>query len=192
MILLIDNYDSFTFNIVQYLQKLQYNVKIVRNDTITLDDIRALAPQAILLSPGPGTPNDAGISLDVVKIFATTIPIFGVCLGQQIIAQAFGASIVKAAAPMHGKTSVITHDGRGIFTNIKSPTIVGRYHSLTVTDLPNCLHASATTAQGDIQAIRHRTLPIEAVQFHPESILTVDGLRMIDNFFTLHLKGETV
>lgn len=189
MILLIDNYDSFTFNIVQYIQQLQYDVRVVRNDEVTIEQIRALAPDAIVLSPGPGTPDDAGISLEVVEALAMTVPIFGVCLGQQIIAQAFGATVEKALRPMHGKTSLITHDGQGIFTNIQNPTAIGRYHSLIVKHLPDCLTATATTAEGEIQAIRHHELRIEAVQFHPESILTVDGLQMIDNFFKTYVKG---
>lgn len=190
MILLIDNYDSFTFNIVQYIQQLRYDVRVVRNDAITIDEIDALAPAAIVLSPGPGTPDDAGISLAVVDAFAQQIPIFGVCLGQQIIAQAFGATVTKAQAPKHGKVSSITHDGQGIFRNIQNPTPVGRYHSLIVTELPNCLVATATSEEGEIQAIRHVDSPIEAVQFHPESILTTDGLQMMHNFFTTYIKGE--
>ncbi len=189
MILLIDNYDSFTFNIVQYIRQLNYEVMVVRNDELTVAQIRALAPEVIVLSPGPGVPDDAGICLAVVQELYMEIPILGVCLGQQIIGQAFGATVKKAVQPMHGKQSMIEHDGQGIFTGLPNPTAIGRYHSLVVDDLPVSLLATAYSEDGEIQAIRHLHAPMEAVQFHPESILTTAGLQMLGNFFKQHVKG---
>lgn len=189
MILLIDNYDSFTFNIVQYLRQLQFDVHVARNDELTIEDIRHLQPEAIVLSPGPGTPDDAGISLEVVQALHTEIPILGICLGQQIIAQAFGATVKKASRPMHGKVSHITHNETGMFAAIPSPTPVARYHSLIVTDLPPSLVATAYSEEGEIQAIQHTTSKMAAVQFHPESILTTHGLQMLENFFNTYCSG---
>lgn len=183
MILLIDNYDSFSYNLVQYFSSFT-DVQVVRNDAITIEEIRALGPRAIVLSPGPSNPNDAGICLAVVRELAGAFPIFGVCLGQQILAQAFGASIIKALAPVHGKQFVMTHDEQGVFANIQSPTPIGRYHSLMIDEatLPAELFVTARTADGVVMGIRHATLPLEAVQFHPESILTPAGKQMIENF----------
>lgn len=190
MILLIDNYDSFTFNIVQYIRQLQYEVTVIRNDALTIEEIRAMQPAAIVLSPGPGTPNDAGICLEVVKQLHREFPILGICLGQQIIAQAFGAIVKKAQMPMHGKVSLLTHDAQGIFANLANPTPVARYHSLIVDDLPTQLIATAHAENGEIQAIRHISKPIEAVQFHPESILTTEGMHMLSNFFQHTIKRD--
>lgn len=183
MILLIDNYDSFSYNLVQYFSSFT-DIQVVRNDAITIEEIRTLKPRSIVLSPGPSNPDDAGICLDVVRVLAGEFPIFGVCLGQQIIAQAFGASIVKAPTPVHGKQFLMTHDAQGVFTNIPSPAQIGRYHSLMIDEetLPNELVITAKSTDGVIMGIRHRTLQLEAVQFHPESILTPEGKQMIENF----------
>ncbi|RUL45648.1 anthranilate synthase component II [Lysinibacillus antri] len=185
MILVIDNYDSFTFNLVQYIQQVGGEVIVRRNDQVTLEDIAAMKPDFILLSPGPGNPDDAGVCLDVVKKFYRDIPILGVCLGQQIIAQAFGGVVKKAKQPMHGKVSRIQHDQRYLFSHLPSPLKVTRYHSLVVDEmtLPDCLEISAKSEDGEIMAIRHKEFRVEAVQFHPESILTESGLLMIENFF---------
>ncbi|MFC7686872.1 anthranilate synthase component II [Ureibacillus sp. GCM10028918] len=186
MILVIDNYDSFTFNLVQYIQSVGEEVVVVRNDEISLKAIEDMQPDSILLSPGPGNPDSAGICLSVVKEFHEQIPILGVCLGHQIIAQAFGGKVHKAITPMHGKVEFIIHDGKQIFKDIPSPAPVTRYHSLIVdaSTLPGCLEVSAKTESGEIMAIRHKHYPIEGVQFHPEAILTENGLQMIQNFFT--------
>lgn len=185
MILIIDNYDSFTFNLVQYIRELGKKVIVKRNDQISIEDIKEMQPTHILLSPGPGNPNGAGICLDVVKTFQQQIPILGVCLGHQIIAQAFGGRVTKALRPMHGKTTMIDHDGKGIFQNTPNPLRVARYHSLIVDDpsLPNCFQISAITKDGEIMAIRHKEFQIEGVQFHPEAILTENGLEILANFF---------
>jgi para-aminobenzoate synthetase component II len=190
MILLIDNYDSFTFNLVQYLRKLGEQVIVKRNNQISLVEIEEVQPSHILLSPGPGNPDAAGICLDIVKTFHLHIPIFGVCLGQQIIAQAFGGNVKKALQPMHGKTAMIDHDQKGIFKDLPSPLQVARYHSLIVDEesLPSCLEVSARTKDGEIMAIRHRELQVEGVQFHPEAILTDKGLEMLANFFLIKQK----
>lgn len=191
MILVIDNYDSFTFNLVQYIQQVGEEVVVVRNDQLSLTDISTMNPTSILISPGPGNPNTAGICIDVVKRFYKDIPILGVCLGQQIIAQAFGGIVKKAQQPMHGKTSLIVHDGCSIFHNITSPVQVARYHSLIVDEkaLPDCLEISAKTVDGEIMAIRHKQYRVEGVQFHPEAILTEHGLQMIENFFIKLARG---
>lgn len=183
MFLLIDNYDSFSYNLVQYFSSFTA-INVVRNNEITIEEIRELKPDAIILSPGPSNPDDAGICLNVVRELADVFPIFGVCLGQQIIAQAFGAQIVKAPAPVHGKQFSMIHDEQGVFTAIPSPTQIGRYHSLMIDEstLPEELVVTAKSADGVIMGIRHSTLPLEAVQFHPESILTPEGKRMIENF----------
>ncbi len=187
MILVIDNYDSFTYNLVQYLGELGEDVVVRRNDAIGLDEIAALRPDHIVLSPGPCTPNEAGVCLDVVDRFKDEIPILGVCLGHQTIGQAFGGEVVRADNLMHGKTSQIHHDGRTIFRGIPSPFTATRYHSLIVRreTLPSCLEISAETPEGEIMAFRHRDYPVEGVQFHPESIMTEHGLDLLRNFLTL-------
>jgi para-aminobenzoate synthetase component II len=188
LILVIDNFDSFTFNLVQYIQEIGEEVIVLRNDQVSLKEITDMNPDYILISPGPGNPDTAGICLDVVKNFYQEIPILGVCLGHQIIAQAFGGIVKKAAKPMHGKTSLIDHDQNEIFQEIPSPLPVTRYHSLVVDEstFPNCLEISARTADGEIMAIRHKKFKVEGVQFHPESILTESGMRMVRNFFKNH------
>ncbi len=192
MILLIDNYDSFTFNLVQYVRSLDKEVIVKRNDQISIEEIHKMQPSHILLSPGPGNPNEAGICLDVVNTFYQQIPILGVCLGHQIIAQAFGGIVNKASKPMHGKTAMINHDGKGIFHKITTPLRVARYHSLIVDEpsLPECFDISARTKDGEIMAIRHKKYYIEGVQFHPEAILTESGLEMLANFFLNNSKNK--
>lgn len=184
MILVIDNYDSFTYNLVQYLGELGQKVEVRRNDGITLDEIAELHPDHILISPGPCTPNEAGISLSLIDRFKGEIPIFGVCLGHQCIGQAFGGEVVRAEKLMHGKTSPIFHDGRGIFEGIPSPFQATRYHSLIVRreTLPGCLEISGETSDGEIMGIRHKEYPIEGVQFHPESFVTDYGHRLLKQF----------
>lgn len=187
LVLMIDNYDSFTYNLVQYLSEIGAEVQVYRNDAVTLEAIARLNPSHIVLSPGPCTPNEAGICLDLIARFAGEIPILGVCLGHQAIAQAFGGRVVRAARLMHGKTSPIHHDGRTIFRGIPSPFTATRYHSLIVApeDLPPVLTVSAWTAEGEIMGLRHRELPVEGVQFHPESILTEHGKELLQNFLRL-------
>ena len=184
-VLMIDNYDSFTFNLVQYLGELGATLEVVRNDARTVDELLALAPDRVVVSPGPCTPNEAGVSLEVTRRFPEAgIPTLGVCLGHQSLAQAFGGTVIRHL-PVHGKTTTIEHDGRTIFAGLPSPLTVGRYHSLVVAEggLPDCFEVSARG--GDvIMAIRHRELPAEGVQFHPESVLTDDGMRMLENFLT--------
>ena len=184
MLLMIDNYDSFTYNLVQYLGELGQDVHTVRNDAITLDEIERLAPERIVISPGPCTPNEAGISVPLLRHFAGRLPILGVCLGHQAIGAAFGGRIVRARELMHGKTSLIEHTGKGVFEGLPSPFTVIRYHSLAIerASLPDCLEVTATTADGEIMGVRHRELPIEGVQFHPESILTEHGHALLRNF----------
>ncbi len=192
MILVIDNYDSFTFNLVQYIQMIEKDIVIKRNDQLLISEIEELKPDYILLSPGPGNPNSAGICLDIVRDFYRDIPILGVCLGHQIIAQAFGGTIIKASQPMHGKISVISHDQRYIFRDMPLPLKVGRYHSLVIDDstLPDCLEISARSENGEIMGIRHKHFKVEGVQFHPESILTDNGLQMLENFFNKKIKDH--
>lgn len=187
MILVIDNYDSFTYNLVQYLGELGGDIVVKRNDEIDLAGIRELAPDHILISPGPCTPNEAGVSLSLIEHFKGEIPIFGVCLGHQSIGQAFGGDVVRAEQLMHGKTSEIIHDGKAIFEGLPSPFTATRYHSLIVKreTLPDCLEITAETAQGEIMGLRHKSYPIEGVQFHPESIITEHGLVMLRNFLSL-------
>lgn len=187
MILVIDNYDSFTYNLVQYLAELGAKTAVYRNDKITTDKIMSLKPERILISPGPGDPNDAGISIDVVKKFAGKLPILGVCLGHQVIGYAFGGSVARAARIMHGKTSLIHHDGKTIFKGLKNPFEATRYHSLVVKKerFPKELEISAWTKEGEIMGLRHRKHKIEGVQFHPESILTEDGKKLLANFLKL-------
>ncbi len=184
MILMIDNYDSFTYNLVQYLGELGQELIVKRNDEITLQEIEELKPAYIMISPGPCSPNEAGISLEVIKYFAGKIPIFGVCLGHQSIAQAFGGEVVQAERLMHGKTSEIYHKGDTIFATLPAPFTATRYHSLIVRKetLPSCLEITAWTTDGEIMAIKHKTLPIEGVQFHPESIMTNEGKEMLKSF----------
>jgi anthranilate synthase/aminodeoxychorismate synthase-like glutamine amidotransferase len=184
MILMIDNYDSFTYNLVQYLGQLGHEVLVRRNDEVSLDEIAALAPDAIFLSPGPCTPQEAGVSVEVVRRFHRTIPIMGVCLGHQAIGYAFGAEVVRAGRIMHGKTSPIRNDGQGCFRGLPNPFLAGRYHSLIVDreTLPPFLVVSAETDEGEVMGIRHAEYPVEGVQFHPESILTPQGKRILRNF----------
>ncbi|WP_250461442.1 anthranilate synthase component II [Microbulbifer litoralis] len=189
MILMIDNYDSFTWNVVQYLAELGADVKVVRNDEIAVDDIDALAPEKIVISPGPCTPNEAGISMDTIRRFAGQIPILGICLGHQSIGQVFGGRVVRAGQVMHGKTSQIVHNNLGVFHGLSNPFEATRYHSLVVEkgSLPACLEVTAWTETGsgeidEIMGFRHRELPVEGVQFHPESILTQHGHDMLRNF----------
>jgi len=184
VLLMIDNYDSFTYNLVQYLGELGQEVVVYRNDQITLDDVEQLAPTHVVISPGPCTPNEAGISVALVQAFADTLPILGVCLGHQSIAQAFGGVIVRARRLMHGKTSMIEHLGKGLFKDVPSPFQATRYHSLIVKEdaLPECFEVTARADDGEIMAIRHLENPIQGVQFHPESILTQYGHKQLQNF----------
>lgn len=186
MILVIDNYDSFTYNLVQYIEQIGIEVKVVRNDQIAIGEIEQLNPEFILLSPGPGNPDHAGICIEVVKHFFHKIPILGVCLGHQVIAQAFGGKIIKAKRPMHGKTSFITHDGKSIFAGLENSFKVTRYHSLIVEEksLSQDLDITAKSEDGEIMGIRHRQYKVEGIQFHPEAILTENGLKMLQNFFS--------
>jgi len=185
MILVLDNYDSFTYNLVQYLGELGAEVEVVRNDAVTLDAILEARPERIVISPGPGRPEDAGITMDVIRRLGEKTPIFGVCLGHQAIGAVFGGSVVRASVPMHGKTSTIEHDGRGVFSGLGGPFVASRYHSLVVSDqgLPAELEVSARTQDdGAIMGLRHRVWPVHGVQFHPESILTGEGRRILRNF----------
>jgi len=187
MVLMIDNYDSFTYNLVQYLGQLNRDVSVYRNDKIAIDEIKDLKPEAIFLSPGPCTPKEAGITVDVIREFHTTIPIMGVCLGHQAIGYAFGGNIVRAGRLMHGKTSQIFNDGKTIFKGLPNPFTAGRYHSLLVerSALPSCLEISAETEEKEIMGIRHLHYRVEGIQFHPESILTPHGKRIIKNFLNM-------
>ena len=188
MLLVIDNYDSFTYNLVQYLGELGETVKVRRNNQVTLDQIENdLRPERIVISPGPGTPNDAGITLDVIDRFSGKVPLLGVCLGHQSIGQAFGGRVIRAPELMHGKASKVSHDGKTIFAGLQNQFLAGRYHSLIVEkdSLPSCLEISASTAEGIIMGLRHRELKVEGVQFHPESILTSDGKQLLANFLKL-------
>ena len=187
MILMIDNYDSFTYNLVQYLGELGEELKVVRNDQITVEEARTLKPTSIVISPGPGSPKDAGISNALIREFAGAIPILGVCLGHQCIGEVFGGAVVRAKRPMHGKTSKIHHDGAGVFRKLPNPFEATRYHSLIVrrSDFPKSLLVTAWTHEGEIMGLRHRTLPVYGVQFHPESILTKVGKDLLNNFLAL-------
>jgi para-aminobenzoate synthetase component 2 len=187
VLLVIDNYDSFTYNLVQYLGELGQQLRVVRNDAMTVEEIVALKPERIVISPGPCTPKEAGISVETIKRLAGSIPILGVCLGHQSIGEAFGGEVVRAERLMHGKTSMIRHDQRTVFRNLPNPFEATRYHSLIVRreTLPSCLEISAETAEGEIMGLRHRTYPIEGVQFHPESILTRPGKDLLRNFLSL-------
>ena len=186
MILLIDNYDSFTWNLAQYFGELGAPPLVKRNDEITLDDIARLKPERIVISPGPGRPEDAGISVDVIRRFGADTPLLGVCLGHQGIGIAFGGEVVRAPQLMHGKTSAVMHDGKGVFRGVSQPFTAGRYHSLVVADpLPTELEAAARTEDGTLMGVRHRRLPIHGVQFHPESVLTGEGRQLLKNFLEL-------
>jgi len=188
VLLVIDNYDSFTYNLVQYLGELGETVEVRRNNRVTLDEIEnSLRPERIVISPGPGTPNDAGITLDVIARFSGKIPLLGVCLGHQAIGQAFGGKVIRAPELMHGKASAVHHDGKTIFAGINNDFRAGRYHSLIVEreSLPSCLEISASTADDIIMGLRHRELKVEGVQFHPESILTSNGMQLLANFLKL-------
>ncbi|WP_273000437.1 anthranilate synthase component II [Hydrogenibacillus schlegelii] len=184
MVLVIDNYDSFTYNLVQYFGALGAEVRVFRNDAITPEEAERLAPRYLVISPGPCTPNEAGVSLAMIRHFAGKVPILGVCLGHQAIAQAFGGRVVRARRPMHGKTSEIVHDGKTLYKGLPSPFVATRYHSLIVEEesLPDVFEVSARTAEGELMGLRHRRLPLEGVQFHPESILTDGGMDLLRNF----------
>ncbi|PMC34102.1 aminodeoxychorismate/anthranilate synthase component II [Bacillus sp. UMB0899] len=192
MILMIDNYDSFTFNLVQYLGELGEELVVKRNDEITISEIEELNPQFLMISPGPCSPNEAGISMEAIEHFAGKIPIFGVCLGHQSIAQVFGGDVVRAERLMHGKTSEMHHNGETIFKGMENPFTATRYHSLIVKNetLPDCLEVTAWTEEDEIMAIRHKTLPIEGVQFHPESIMTSFGKDLLKNFISQYKPVE--
>lgn len=187
MLLVIDNYDSFTYNLVQYLGELGAETKVYRNDKITIDKIKSLKPERILISPGPGDPTESGISIDVVKEFAGKVPILGVCLGHQVIGYVYGGTVSRADRIMHGKTSLIYHDGKTIFKGMKNPFEATRYHSLLVQKkgFPKELEISARTKEGEIMGLRHKKFKVEGVQFHPESILTEDGKKLLANFLRL-------
>ena len=191
MILLIDNYDSFTYNIYQFICELGAEVEVVRNDKVTVEDIAQMKPEKIIISPGPCNPDKAGISTTVIDYFRSTVPILGVCLGHQCVGQAFGAIVGPAGEIMHGKTSDIYHDGKGVFTDIPSPFAAIRYHSLSISkdEFPNELEISAWTENGIVMGVRHKSLPIEGVQFHPESIKTEYGKQLLQNFLSIESKG---
>ena len=188
MLLVIDNYDSFTYNLVQYLGELGADIRVYRNNEITVDAIETLRPDRIVISPGPGRPEDAGITPEVIRRFGSRTPILGVCLGHQAIGVVYGGTVCRATAPMHGKTSTVVHDGRGVFHGISEPFLAGRYHSLVISgaDVPADLEVAARTQEdGIIMAVRHRTHPVHGVQFHPESVLTDEGRRILQNFLEL-------
>jgi len=186
VVLLLDNYDSFTFNLAQYLGELGAPPLVKRNDEISLDEIGTMQPDHIVISPGPGRPEDAGISVELIKRFGSTIPVLGVCLGHQSIGVAFGGQVVRASQLMHGKTSSIQHDGRGVFRGVQQPFVAGRYHSLVVAEpLPESLEMAARTEDGTIMGVRHRTFPVHGVQFHPESVLTGEGRQLLRNFLEM-------
>jgi anthranilate synthase/aminodeoxychorismate synthase-like glutamine amidotransferase len=187
MILVLDNYDSFTYNLVQYLGELGARMRVARNDALTVDEVEGLAPEAIVISPGPGHPDGAGISLELIRRFHARVPILGVCLGHQAIGQAFGGTVARARRQMHGKTSPIAHDGRGVFRGLPPGFEATRYHSLVVLDagLPADLEITARADDGEIMGLRHRRYPVEGVQFHPESILTSQGKALLANFLAL-------
>lgn len=193
MILMIDNYDSFTYNLVQFVGELGEELQVYRNDKISIEEIERLQPDYLMISPGPCTPNEAGISMEAIRHFAGKIPILGVCLGHQSIGQVFGGKVIRAERLMHGKTSEVLHDGKTLFRDIPSPFTAARYHSLIVQEelLPGVLEVSARTADGEIMAIRHREYAIEGVQFHPESIITEHGKKLLKNFLTSYAKEKT-
>jgi para-aminobenzoate synthetase component 2 len=187
MLLMIDNYDSFTYNLVQYFGELGEDVRVYRNDKITIEDIESMRPQRLVISPGPCTPKEAGVSVEAIRHFAGRLPVLGVCLGHQSLAVAFGGEVIRAERLMHGKTSMIRHDGKTIYQNLPNPFEATRYHSLLVNrgTVPACFEVSAETAEGEIMGLRHRTLGVEGVQFHPESILTTAGKDLLRNFLKL-------
>jgi len=191
MIVMIDNYDSFTYNLVQYLGEMGEDLRVFRNDEITVEEVAALEPDHVIVSPGPCTPNEAGISVPLIRELAGKVPILGVCLGHQSIGQAFGGEIVRAERLMHGKTSPVFHQSQGVFEGLPSPFEATRYHSLLIRreTLPDCLEITAETEQGEIMGVRHRELPVEGVQFHPESVLTEHGKELLRNF--VHGRGES-
>ncbi len=186
-VVVIDNYDSFTYNLVQYLGELGSDVAVFRNDAVTVDEVAGLSPDRIVLSPGPCTPNEAGICLELVRRLSGATPILGVCLGHQVIGQAFGGEIVPARRLMHGKVSIVSHDGRGIFRGVRNPLAATRYHSLVINprNIPGCLEVTATSEDGEIMGIRHREFPVWGVQFHPESIFTQDGKTILRNLLEM-------
>lgn len=188
MIVIIDNYDSFTYNIVQTIGSFGEEIKVFRNDQVDIPFIEGLRPDRLLISPGPCSPGQAGISVEAIRYFAGKIPLLGVCLGHQAIGEAFGGRVVRAGRVMHGKTSPVSHDGKGVFTSLPSPFAAMRYHSLVVAedDLPDCLEITARTDQGELMGLRHRELLVEGVQFHPESIMTPDGVLLLKNFVSAH------
>jgi anthranilate synthase/aminodeoxychorismate synthase-like glutamine amidotransferase len=192
MLLMIDNYDSFTYNLVQYLGELGAEVRVYRNDAITLDEVAALHPEQIVISPGPCTPVEAGVSVELIRRFAGHVPILGVCLGHQSIGAAFGGNIVRAPRLMHGKTSPIHHDGRTIFRDLSQPFEATRYHSLLIerATLPSCFELSAWTIEEEVMGVRHREYLLEGIQFHPESILTIEGKHLLENFLDLARSGR--
>ena len=194
MILMIDNYDSFTFNLVQYLGELGEEIVVRRNDKITIEEIESMNPDYLMISPGPCSPDEAGISMEAIRFFSGKLPIFGVCLGHQSIAQVFGGKVVRAERLMHGKTSEISHDGRTLYSAVPNPFSATRYHSLIVEKetLPDCLEVTAWTVEGEIMGIRHKELPIEGVQFHPESIMTKEGKTLLRHFFATYKKANAV
>jgi len=187
MLLVLDNYDSFTYNLVQYLEELGAETRTFRNDELTVDEAVALAPERVVISPGPATPEQAGISLALVERLGGSLPILGVCLGHQVIAQAYGGRVVEANEIVHGRTSAVRHDGRTLFAGLQNPLVATRYHSLTVDPerLPDCLEVSAESEDGTIMGLRHRHWPVEGVQFHPESILTIEGKQLLANFLRI-------
>ena len=187
MILLIDNYDSFTYNLYQYLSELSAEVTVIRNDKITIGEIEKLGPEKIVISPGPGYPKDAGISIEIIKHFTGKLPLLGVCLGHQCLGEAFGGVVGPAGEIKHGKSSDIHHDGKGVFTGLPNPFAAIRYHSLSVdpATVPDCLEVTAKTENGIIMGLRHKEYPVEGVQFHPESILTGEGKKLLGNFLTM-------
>ncbi|UFJ40607.1 aminodeoxychorismate/anthranilate synthase component II [Brevibacillus humidisoli] len=193
MIVMIDNYDSFTFNLVQFVGELGQELLVYRNDKITVEQIEALAPDYLMISPGPCTPNEAGISVDVIRHFAGKIPILGVCLGHQSIGQVFGATVSRAQRLMHGKTSEVYHDGKTLFEGIPSPFTAARYHSLILEadSIPDVLEVTARTAEGEVMAVRHKIYPIEGVQFHPESIITQYGKQLLQNFLSTYSRERS-
>ncbi len=187
MLLVLDNYDSFTYNLVQYLEELGAETRTFRNDELTVDEAMALAPERVVISPGPATPEQAGISLALVERLGGSLPILGVCLGHQVIAQVYGGRVVEAGEIVHGRTSAVRHDGRTLFAGLQNPLVATRYHSLTVDPerLPDCLEVSAESEDGTIMGLRHRHWPVEGVQFHPESVLTIEGKQLLANFLRI-------
>ncbi len=194
MILLVDNYDSFTYNVYQLIETLGFDCKVVRNDAITVDDVVAMKPEVIVISPGPGNPDEAGVSLELIARFSATTPILGVCLGHQAIGQVFGGEVVRAKAQRHGKTSKVSHCANGIYADLPQPFVAARYHSLVIRreSLPDCLEVTAETDDGVIMGVRHKTLRVEGVQFHPESVATPEGRKLIENFLNKHATKSTV